>query len=74
MQGLFGIAHLERALSQALGGRPEPEWLSHLLATVVVAALFGPLRDRLHGFTLRLLHPYRIGRSRGRAASDGERP
>jgi signal transduction histidine kinase len=59
----FGITRLDDVLAQVLGGKPESGWLGHLLATVVVAGLFGPLRDHLHGLTLRLLYPYRIGPS-----------
>jgi signal transduction histidine kinase len=58
---LFAVVHLDRVLWQAFGVLPKREWLVHLPATIVVAALFGPLRDRLHGFTLRLLYPYRVG-------------
>lgn len=57
---LFGVTRLDGVLSQVLGDKPESGWLIHLLATVVVAGLFGPLRDQLRGLTLRLLYPYRI--------------
>ena len=60
-QWLFAVLDLDRALSQALLSQARRDWLSHLLATVVVAVLFGPLRDRLQAITLRLLHPYRVG-------------
>ena len=59
-QWLFVVLDLDRALSEALLSPARRDWLSHLLATVVVAVLFGPLRDRLQGITLRLLHPYRM--------------
>jgi signal transduction histidine kinase len=61
MHWLFGITRLDGVLSQVLGSTPQSGWLSHLLATVVVAGLFGPLRDRLRGLTLQALYPYRIG-------------
>lgn len=59
-QWLFTTLHLDRALARGVGVRPDPFWLSSVLATLISASLFGLARDRVLLVATRLLYPYRM--------------
>jgi signal transduction histidine kinase len=59
-RSLFAMLQLDSVLARILEVRLDPFWMSSVLATMISAVLFGPLRDRVLVLATRLLYPYRI--------------
>lgn len=60
LQVLFGRLNIDALVFQLVGEHFNWIWVSNILATLVTAVLFTPLRDRIHRQVTRLLYPYRI--------------
>jgi signal transduction histidine kinase len=60
LQALFGLLNLDALFLELPGERLNWMVVSNVLATVVTAVLYVPLRDRIHQGVTRLLYPYRI--------------
>ncbi len=60
LQALFSYLSLDALVFQLVGENFDWMWVSNILATLVTAVIFAPLRDYIHRWLTRLLYPYRI--------------